>query len=68
MGDYNHFFDLHAMQFALTQAQVWRVAPLVDEAHNLGERARKMYSPELHQYGLVAARSAVRKLRPSALK
>jgi DNA excision repair protein ERCC-2 len=68
VGDYNHFFDLHAMLFALTQAQGWRVALLVDEAHNLVERARKMYSAELRQHSLVAARSAVRTSGPSALK
>ena len=60
VGDYNHFFDLHAMLFALTQAQAWRVALLVDEAHNLVERCRRMYSVELRQESLAAARHAVR--------
>ena len=68
VGDYNHFFDLHAMLFALTQAQGWRVALLVDEAHNLVERARKMYSAELRQHSLAAARAAVRTAGPSVLK
>ena len=68
VGDYNHFFDLHAMLFALTQAQGWRVALLVDEAHNLTERARKMYSAELRQHSLAAARAAVRTAGPSVLK
>lgn len=68
VGDYNHFFDLHAMLFALTQAQDWRVALLVDEAHNLVERARKMYSAELRQHSLVTARAAVRTSGPAALK
>jgi DNA excision repair protein ERCC-2 len=68
VGDYNHFFDLHAMLFALTKAQGWRVALLVDEAHNLVERARKMYSAELCQHSLMAARAAVRSAGPSVLK
>ncbi|OYT90678.1 MAG: ATP-dependent DNA helicase [Burkholderiales bacterium PBB3] len=68
VGDYNHFFDLHAMLFALTQAQGWRVALLVDEAHNLTERARKMYSAELRQHSLAAARAAIRTTGPARLK
>ena len=68
VGDYNHFFDLHAMLFALTQAQGWRVALLVDEAHNLTERARKMYSAELRQHSLAAAQAAVRTTGPANLK
>ncbi|GAB2792833.1 helicase C-terminal domain-containing protein [Halomonas shantousis] len=56
VGDYNHFFDLHAMLYALTVAQQWRVGVLVDEAHNLVERARRMYSAELDQSALQAAR------------
>lgn len=68
VGDYNHFFDMHAMLFALTQAQGWRVALLVDEAHNLVERARKMYSVELRQHSLAAARAAVRTSAPATLK
>lgn len=68
VGDYNHYFDLHAMLFALAQAQAWQVALLVDEAHNLVERARKMYSAELRQHSLAAARTAVRNTAPPALK
>lgn len=68
VGDYNHFFDLHAMLFALTQAQGWSVALLVDEAHNLTERARKMYSAQLCQHSLAAARVAVRTTAPATLK
>ena len=68
VGDYNHFFDLHAMLFALTQAQGWRVALLVDEAHNLPDRARKMYSAEIRQHSLAAARAAVRSAGLANLK
>ncbi|MEY2653830.1 MAG: hypothetical protein RLZZ524_858, partial [Pseudomonadota bacterium] len=47
VGDYNHFFDGSALLHALTQQEGWRVALLVDEAHNLIERARAMYSASL---------------------
>ncbi len=47
VGDYNHFFDGSALLHALTQQEDWRVALLVDEAHNLIERARAMYSASL---------------------
>lgn len=68
VGDYNHWFDLHAMLYALTQAQGWQVNLLVDEAHNLVARAREMYSAELHQHSLGAARAAVRTTGPNTLK
>jgi len=44
VADYNHWFDPHALLFALAQDEEWRVALLVDEAHNLLERGRAMYS------------------------
>ena len=47
VGDYNHFFDSAAMLHGLTLANAWRVGVLVDEAHNLVDRARAMYSASL---------------------
>ncbi len=64
VGDYNYYFDLGAMLHGLTQANQWRVSVLVDEAHNLVARARMMYSAELAQGALRAARAAA----PPALK
>ena len=64
VGDYNHYFDLHAMLFSLGQTQQWRVAALVDEAHNLLDRARGMYSSELSHQAL----RTLRRTAPSALK
>ncbi|MGP9634858.1 ATP-dependent DNA helicase [Halomonas sp. AOP43-A1-21] len=49
VGDVNHWFDRHALLHGLAQADDWRVGLLVDEAHNLVERARGMYSAELDQ-------------------
>ena len=64
VGDYNYYFDVNAMLFAQTQASQWRVSVLVDEAHNLVERARKMYSAELDPAHLMLARQAA----PAAIK
>ena len=65
VGDYNYYFDTSAMLFALTIANQWQIAVLVDEAHNLIERSRKMYSAELDQRSLGALRrSAPEILRP----
>lgn len=64
IGDYNYYFDLNAMLFSWTAANQWRVGVLVDEAHNLIERARKMYSAELHQGVLKNLRRAA----PVAIK
>lgn len=49
VGDVNHYFDAAALLHGLAQANGWRLALLVDEAHNLVERARGMYSAELSQ-------------------
>lgn len=50
VGDYNYYFDLYAMLYVGTVLYDWKVSVLVDEAHNMVERARKMYSAEL-SYG-----------------
>ena len=52
VGDYNYWFDGSALLYAMAQMEGWRVAVLVDEAHNLVERARAMYSAELAQVAL----------------
>jgi len=64
VGDYNYYFDVNAMLYAQAQASQWRVSVLVDEAHNLVERARKMYSAELDPAHLALARQAA----PPAIK
>lgn len=58
VGDYNYFYDSSAMLYALTESEGWKVGLLVDEAHNLVERARAMYSAPLAQSLLQAARHA----------
>jgi DNA excision repair protein ERCC-2 len=64
VGDYNYYFDVNAMLYAQAQTGQWRVSVLVDEAHNLVERARKMYSAELDPAHLALARQAA----PPAIK
>ena len=64
VGDYNHYFDSHALLHGLALAQGWRLGLLVDEAHNLVERGRAMYSATLHSAAWRAARAAA----PPALR
>ena len=56
IGDYNHFFDVSAGLHTLTVMEDWRVSLLVDEAHNLVERSRQMYTARLDQDHFDAAR------------
>ena len=64
VADYNYYFDFSALLFGLAQANQWQVAVLVDEAHNLVERGRAMYSASLDQYQL----GSVRQAAPEVLK
>nr|WP_264477690.1 ATP-dependent DNA helicase [Halomonas malpeensis] len=64
VGDVNHWFDAHALLHGLAAAFEWRVGLLVDEAHNLVERARGMYSAEVSQKRFSQAKKAA----PAALK
>ena len=64
IGDYNYYFDGSAMLYAMTLAHEWKVGVLVDEAHNMVERARGMYTAELRQDDF----RAVRRKAPAALK
>jgi Rad3-related DNA helicase len=64
VGDYNYYFDGSAMLHAMTASHEWRVGVLADEAHNLVERARSMYSASLSQ----ASMRAVRTSAPAAVR
>lgn len=64
VADYNYYFDFSALLFGLAQANQWQLAVLVDEAHNLVERGRQMYSASLDQFSF----NAMRKIAPEALK
>ncbi len=60
----NYYYDQSAMLYSLTTQQQWRTAVLVDEAHNLVERARGMYSASLDQIRF----RTTKKQAPTALK
>jgi DNA excision repair protein ERCC-2 len=57
VADYNYWFDGSAFLYALAKQEEWQVAVLVDEAHNLLERARGMYSASLDMAALDLARA-----------
>ncbi|RUR66191.1 ATP-dependent DNA helicase [Variovorax guangxiensis] len=58
VGDYNYYFDSSAFLYATMREDDWRAAVLVDEAHNLLERARGMYTAELDGGALEEAHRA----------
>ena len=62
--DYNYYFDMGGLLHSLSQLNEWRVALLVDEAHNLIERGRGMYSAELQQTRF----DALRRIAPAVMK
>ena len=64
VGDYNYYFDMSALLYSLTLLNGWRVGVLVDEAHNLLERGRSMYSAELD----IRVFKGLRKISPTALR
>ncbi|EHR71526.1 DNA helicase, Rad3 [Burkholderiales bacterium JOSHI_001] len=67
VGDVHHLFDGNGQLWGLMQAQDWALAVLVDEAHNLVERTRQMYSAELRTSQLRSAASIAPAAVQSAL-
>jgi len=67
VGDYNYYYDYNALLHGLTLSSQWRVGVLVDEAHNLVERARGMYSGQLSAAQLDLARRAAPKFLRKSL-
>ena len=68
VGDYNYFFDTSALLYGMTATHQWRVGVLVDEAHNLLERARSMYTATLAQAPLRALHASAPKAVKNALE
>lgn len=68
VGDYNYYFDLSAILYALTVLNEWRVTILVDEAHNLVDRARGMYTVSLDLDGLREAKEVAPKRLGTAFR
>ena len=68
VGDYNYYFDTSALLYNMTLNNQWRVSVLVDEAHNMIERGRKMYSATLDQAQLHQVHAAAPKTVKTALE
>ncbi|AVP56597.1 ATP-dependent DNA helicase [Pulveribacter suum] len=68
VGDYHYWFDPAGLLHALAQQQGWRAALLVDEAHNLVERARGMYGAQLAPALLRQAMGSATALREPRVK
>ena len=63
VADYNYYFDSSASLYSAMVEHEWRVGVLVDEAHNLIERARAMYSAGLMLSDVEALRRVVPALK-----
>lgn len=64
IADVNHYFNQQALLYGLLQQEEWRVALCIDEAHNLIERARGIYSATIQEWPI----AQYAKRAPSALK
>lgn len=64
IGDVNRLFDQSALLHGLIRQNNWKASVLVDEAHNLVDRGRGMYSVRLEQHRLLK----VKKTAPRPLK
>ena len=64
IGDVNRLFDQSALLHGLIRQNNWQASVLVDEAHNLVDRARGMYSVQLEQQRLLK----LKKIAPKPVK
>jgi DNA excision repair protein ERCC-2 len=55
-GDYNYLFEPASALRHLFDEGLQNILPVIDEAHNLADRVRKIYSPELIETDFLAAR------------
>jgi DNA excision repair protein ERCC-2 len=65
IGDYNYAFDPTATLKRLFGEEAGTHAVLVDEAHNLPDRAREMFSAQLAKAPILALRRALKEPLPS---
>ncbi|MBC7710076.1 MAG: ATP-dependent DNA helicase, partial [Rhizobacter sp.] len=63
VADYNYYFDSSGSLYTTMVDSDWRVGVLVDEAHNLIERARITYSAELQRSQVELLRQQVPALK-----
>ena len=66
--DYNYVFDPKVSLQRMFAEQKKETALLIDEAHNLVDRAREMYSAELRKSGFLALQRAYKEKSPSVAK
>lgn len=67
IGDVNRLFDPSALLHGLIRQNHWQASVLVDEAHNLVDRARGMYSVQLEQQRLLKLKKTAPKPVKAAL-
>lgn len=67
IGDVNRMFDQSALLHGLIRQNNWQASVLVDEAHNLVDRGRGMYSVRLEQQRLLKLKKTAPKPVKSAL-
>ncbi|WP_323750001.1 ATP-dependent DNA helicase [Marinobacter sp.] len=68
IGDVNRMFDQSALLHGLIRQNNWKASVLVDEAHNLVDRGRGMYSVRLDQQRLLKVKKTAPKPLKSALE
>ncbi len=66
--DYNYAFDPRAILRNLLYEEDFRPTFIVDEAHNLVDRARAMFSAELSKQEILSVRRAIQKRLPGIAK
>ncbi|WP_082651742.1 ATP-dependent DNA helicase [Gorillibacterium timonense] len=65
IGDYNYIFDPRASLRRLWEEERKKTALLVDEAHNLVDRGREMFSAELGKDDFLALKRAFKSVDPA---
>lgn len=68
IGDYNHVFDPAAKLKRFFGEETGDYAFLIDEAHNLVDRAREMFSAELRKEAVLATRRSIQEALPACAK
>ena len=68
IADYNYAFDPRAHLIRYFDDTTYKPILLVDEAHNLPNRSREMYSASIKYSSLIPLRRALSRLKPSSRK
>lgn len=66
--DYNYVFDPISFMKRYFEEDASHYLALVDEAHNLVDRSRDMYSASISYFSFLKARKSIRKVKHSRLK